>query len=489
MRLVEVTRGCCPVPAPWRDVEIQGLCSDSRKAKPGDLFVAMPGAFADGRLYAAQAAVAGAAAVVFELARDRPPPEELRALRVPALPVPDARRALGRLARNFYRLGRSDVQLVGITGTKGKTTTAWLLDAIFRAAGKTSGLFGTVHHRVGDRVVPSSNTTPSCLELHRAIRDLVDLGGTHAVLEVSSHGIDQRRIEGLPFAAGIFTNIAPEHLDYHKTFEKYLATKARFFEELDPAAFAVLSREDPASRRIASATPARVAWYGADGQDGVEDVRAGPDGMVFEWRGLEVRSRLWGHHNLLNVLAAMACAECLGFPRDAIAAGIETARPPPGRLEPVQHRGPFRVFVDYAHTEGSLEAVLRTLREITRGRLITIFGCGGDRDRTKRPRMGRVAEVWSDQVIVTSDNPRSEDPERIIEEIASGMERRGDAVFVPDRREAIALGIRMARESDTVLVAGKGHEDTQEIRGTKIPFDDRQVAREYLAERGLIEGP
>ncbi len=483
MRLGELATDAFAVPACLRDLEVKGLCSDSRKVERGDLFVAIPGPATDGRLYARQAAEAGAAAIVYEAGGNGQFAAELRVCGVPAFPVPDAREALGRLARRFYGLERSGIRIVGVTGTKGKTTTAWLLDAIFRSSGFPSALFGTVHHRIGDRVVPSSNTTPSVLELHRALRELADIGGRYAVLEVSSHGIDQRRIEGLTFSAGIFTNFGPEHLDYHKTLENYFETKVRFFAWLEPSAFAVLSEEDPASERIAAATRAQVVWYGTRIFEGV---RAGPGGMTFAWRGRDVRSRLWGRHNVLNIAAAATCAECLGLSPDSIAAGIEGARPPPGRLEPVEHAGGFRVFVDYAHTEGSLEAVLRTLREITPGRLITVFGCGGDRDRTKRPRMGRAAEVLSDRVIVTSDNPRSEDPLRIIEEIAAGMQRPADAIFEPDRRRAIELGIRMARERDTVLVAGKGHETYQEIRGEKHPFDDREVVRECLAALGLL---
>jgi UDP-N-acetylmuramoyl-L-alanyl-D-glutamate--2,6-diaminopimelate ligase len=214
----------------------------------------------------------------------------------------------------------------------------------------------------------------------------------------------------------------------------------------------------------------------------VERVRVGSEGMSFRWKGLPVQSRLWGFHNLLNCLGAMACAECMGFTRDEIVKGIESAVPPPGRLEEVATGGSFRVFVDYAHTDGSLETVLRALRPMTRGRLITIFGCGGDRDRTKRPRMGRVAEQWSDHVVITSDNPRTEDPEQIIREIAGGLERPDDAVFIVDRKEAIGLGIRMAREHDTVLIAGKGHETYQEFHDKKVHFDDREVARDFLSE-------
>lgn len=488
MRLVELAEGCFSVPARLRDLEVSGLSSDSRQVKRGDLFVALPGARTDGHLYVLEAVEAGAVAVLGEKQRGgRPLPAAIsapEALPVPFFGVPDTRVALGRLAVNLFGDPSERIATVGVTGTKGKTTTAWLLDTIFTAAGKVSALFGTVHNRVGAHLQPSSNTTPSCLEIHRALGDLISQGGTHAVLEVSSHGIVQRRTAGIRFRAGIFTNVAPEHLDYHKTFESYLEAKTRFFVELPSSSYAILSREEPASARIAQRTAAAVVWYGADGQDGVDDVRVGERGMTFRWKGREVRSRLWGAHNLLNILAAMTCAECLGFSPDDIVEGIERAEAPPGRLEFIPGSR-FRVFVDYAHTDGSLVAVLKTLRAITRGRLITVFGCGGDRDRTKRPRMGHAAERWSDHVVVTSDNPRGEEPESIIREIAAGLLRPEDATFVVDRREAIGLGIRMAKEGDTVLIAGKGHETYQEIAGRKLHFDDREVAREFLREATL----
>jgi UDP-N-acetylmuramoyl-L-alanyl-D-glutamate--2,6-diaminopimelate ligase len=483
MRLVELGKGCLAVPARWRDLDVLGLASDSREVKPGYLFVAVTGEKIDGRLFASKAEEAGAVAVIGEKLSG---PQggggnALDLLKIPFLGVRDSRLALGSMAANFYGRPGNRLALTGVTGTKGKTTTAWILDAILRAAGKTSALLGTVHNRIGNRTYPSANTTPSSLELHRFLRDLCQEGGTHAVLEVSSHGILQRRLAGLDFRCGVFTNVAPEHLDYHRTFQNYVQTKVSFFAELSREAFAVLPRDEPVSSQIAALTKARVAWCGSESQDGVEHLRMGPEGMTWEWKGSPVRSRLWGYHNLLNILAAMTAAECLGFSRSEIAAGIETAVPPPGRLEKVNHAGPFQVFVDYAHTDGSLKTVLEALRAVTPGRLITVFGCGGDRDRAKRPRMGRVAEEGSDHVVVTSDNPRSEDPRQILQDIMSGLKRPEEAVFEVDRKDAIALGIRMARANDTVLIAGKGHETYQEFKDHRVHFDDREVAREFLS--------
>jgi UDP-N-acetylmuramoyl-L-alanyl-D-glutamate--2,6-diaminopimelate ligase len=491
MRLKELSAGCLRLPSRIEDLDVTGISSDSREVKPGYLFIAVPGEKTHGKRFARAAEKAGAVAVVGEGSGSRRAPgTEDRPDRIPFLEVKDARLALGDLAARFYGRVAERLQVAGITGTKGKTTTAWILDSILRSAGKVTALFGTVHHRVGPRTYPSENTTPGCLYLHGRLNELAGEGGTHAVLEVSSHGILQQRTAGIPFRCGIFTNVAPEHLDYHKTFESYVETKMRFFTDLAPGAFAVIPRDEAASARISARTRARVVWYGSDAGDGVEALRLEPHGMEFRWKGIPVRARLWGYHNLLNALGAMAAAECLGLSREEVARGVETAIAPPGRLEEIAHRLPFQVFVDYAHTDGSLETVLRALRQVARGRVITIFGCGGDRDRTKRPRMGRAAEKWSHHIVVTSDNPRSEDPRRILDDIAVGLERPEEAVFEPDRREAIALGIRMARPHDVVLIAGKGHETYQEMQGKKLRFDDREVAREFLAEeeaRGRFE--
>ena len=494
MPLEQLAAGCLRVPANLRDLEISGVECDSRNVSPGCLFVAVDGEVVDGHRFVQNAVDAGAVAIVGErsvgrvrrggdVARDDHEVRRLLGeLRVPYLRVGDARSALSTLGARFYGEAHRRLDIVGITGTKGKTTTAWVLDQILCHAGHKAALFGTVHNRIGERVSAALNTTPSSLELHKSFAELEAEGGSHAVLEVSSHGIVQRRVAGIEFDAAIFTNIAPEHLDYHKTFQRYFEAKAQLFTELSPGSFAILPREDPCAARLSAMTTGEVIWFGSDSQDGVEEVRVGPDGTSFRWKGYPVTTQLWGHHNLLNVLAAMAAAECVGVARQDIVAGVAAAVPPPGRLEPVaNHRG-LRVFVDYAHTDGSLDAVLRALRPVTPGRIITVFGCGGDRDREKRPRMGRVAEAGSDHIVVTSDNPRGEDPESILNDILSGLEEPDEAVFEPDRTAAIALGIRMARADDTVLIAGKGHETYQEFQGQRIHFDDREVARQFLHE-------
>jgi UDP-N-acetylmuramoyl-L-alanyl-D-glutamate--2,6-diaminopimelate ligase len=485
MRLTDLGKGWLSLPAAARRVDATGIACDSRAVRPGDLFVAVSGEKMDGHLFIPEALRAGAVAVVGERKHAS------SGLLVPFIPVEDSRLALGRLSAAFYQHPSREVSVVGVTGTKGKTTTAWLLAAIFEAAGRRAGLFGTVLNRIGEEILPSQNTTPGPLEMEGYLRRLADRGGSHAVMEVSSHGIVQNRIAGIDFKCGIFTNLAPEHLDYHGTLERYLDAKASFFSALGVGAAAVLSRSEPASQTIARRTVARVVWYGTGSENGVERSGSGEEGLSFVWRGVPIRSRLWGEHNLLNILAAMTAAEALGFDRQVIARGIEEAVPPPGRLEEIPCDGVascsgLRVFVDYAHTEGSLETVLRSLRAITPGRVIAVFGCGGDRDRQKRPRMGRVAERLADRVVITSDNPRSEEPERIIEEISSGLERAFQAAVVPDRREAIGLAILMAKPGDTVVIAGKGHETYQEIQGKRNHFDDREEARAALQRRARL---
>ncbi len=477
MKLTELGRGWMNVSPRWKDLEAHGITNDSRNVKPGYLFVAVPGETLDGHKYISEAIRAGAVAVIGERK-----PSRWTSRKVPFIPVNNARFALGRLSAAFYRHPSRSVSVTGITGTKGKTTTSWILASIFQSTGRRAGLFGTVLNRIGDEILPSNNTTPSPLELEQHLRSLADRGGTHAVMEVSSHGIAQERISGIDFACGVFTNISPEHLDYHGTFEDYFRTKRRFFEMLSREASAVLPRGDEAAERIAKSTRARIGWYGPTAEDGVERVQQSEDGISFVWRGVPLRSSLWGEHNLWNILAAVTAADMLGVDENQIALGIEQAVAPPGRLEEIDNPLGFRIFIDYAHTDNALKVVLRGLRPITPGRLLVVVGCGGNRDRGKRPRMGRVAEEFADKVILTSDNPRDEDPGAILDEIAGGMERPFRAAMVPDRRDAILLALRVAKPGDSVLIAGKGHETYQEMRGEKLPFDDREVTREAVGE-------
>jgi UDP-N-acetylmuramoyl-L-alanyl-D-glutamate--2,6-diaminopimelate ligase len=486
MKLTDLGEGVLKVAPKHGNLEAAGITSDSRSVKPGFLFVAVPGEDLDGHQFIPDAISAGAVAIVGERK-----PRRWSAKNVPFIPVTDSRNALGQLGAAFYQYPSKSVSVCGITGTKGKTTTAWILHSIFQATGRRAGLFGTVLNRIGEQILPSINTTPGALEIVQHLRDLADRGGSHAVMEVSSHGIAQNRTSGIDFACGVFTNITPEHLDYHGTFKQYLKTKRRFFEELPSDAVAVLPREDEHAEDFAAHTDARISFYSGQAQDGVESVQLDADGMSFLWHGHVMRTGIWGEHNFANVLAAITAADAMGIEPPAIGLGLERAVAPPGRLEEIDNDLGCRIYVDYAHTDSALRAVLLGLRPITPGRIITVFGCGGDRDRLKRPRMGRIAEELSDKVVLTSDNPRSEEPSQILDEIAGGMDRPFAAAMIVDRRDAIALALRMSKPGDAVLIAGKGHEAYQEVLGKRIDFDDRNVARELvemLQEENREEG-
>ncbi len=475
MRLTDLGEGWLKLSPRCKDIEANGITCDSREVKPGDLFIAVPGDAVDGHQFITDAVKAGAVAVIGE---KKPPRWGTR--KVPFIPVDDSRNALGRLSAAFFKHPSRSVKVCGITGTKGKTTTSWILHSIFQATGRRAGLFGTILNRVGEDILPSTNTTPSALEVEMHLRDLADRGGTHAVMEVSSHGIAQGRISGLEFSCGVLTNVTPEHLDYHKTFENYLDTKSQFFQDLDPSTPVILPRGSEAAKTIAERIENPITWVSPEPRDGVEKLTSNEDGISFLWKGTPITTSIWGEHNLWNLLFAINAAESMGISHQAIAAGVEKAVAPPGRLEEMESPFGYKVYVDYAHTDNALKTVLKGLRPITPGRLITVFGCGGNRDRHKRPRMGAVAEYYSDKVILTDDNPRDEDSGAILDEIAGGMQNPFGAAMVNDRKDAIVLALRMAKKGDVVLIAGKGHEDYQEIKGKKYPFDDRQVVNEMM---------
>ncbi len=437
---------------------VTGVQDDSRRCGPGDLFVAVPGTRQDGVAYAEEARRRGAVAI----AAERDPGAGL-----PWLPVTEARRAAGRLADLLHGDPSRQLTLVGITGTNGKTTTCQLLAQLLPGP---TGTIGTLGASFPGHAGETENTTPGPVELRRILAEMRGAGCTACSMEVSSHALHQGRVEGLTFAAGIYTNLTGDHLDYHGTMEAYGAAKARLFEMLDASAVAVLNARDEACSRVV--TRARIVRFRAD------DVAVEPEGTSFLWRGRRIRTPLLGRHNAENAAAALETAVALGVAEDRAMDRIASARPARGRLEAVQTR-PFLVLVDYAHTDDALDKALRTLREVARGRVIVVFGCGGDRDRTKRPRMGAVAARLADVILVTSDNPRSEDPDAIAREILAGMgERR--ALLLLDRREAIRAALELARPGDAVLIAGKGHESIQIQAGRKSPFDDADVARRLL---------
>jgi UDP-N-acetylmuramyl-tripeptide synthetase len=483
------------------DVEIAEVRDDSRAVSAGDLFVALPGLTVDGHAYLEEAAKRGAAACIVE--------KEVPAARFPGtrVRVAGSTRALADVASRRYGDPSRSLRMVAVTGTNGKTTTTFLIEAILRAAGQRPGVLGTVSYRYADKVLPAPFTTPTALELHRVLAEMKAAGCTHVVMEASSHALASERLAGIEFRVGAFTNLTQDHLDFHPSMEEYFRAKAllmrRHLRQADGVG--VIFVDDDYGKRMAKEVVGdrmfvSLTREGADvfpksaacTIDGITAELASPLGPI------KVQSRLIGRYNLANISVAVGVTVALGVPVAPIERGVAELVGVPGRVEPVDNALGFAVLVDYAHTHDALENVIAALRPLTRGRLFCVFGCGGDRDRTKRPRMGRSAAGGADLAIVTSDNPRTEEPRAIIDAILGGVRetdspalvesalagaRRGHYVE-PDRRAAIGLAIAAAQQGDVVLIAGKGHEDYQIVGKTKHPFDDRQVAREALARRG-----
>jgi len=456
-------------------VEIADLAYDARDATAGSLFFCVPGSRADGHDFAAEAVANGAAALVVER------PLELE---VPQLVVEDARRAMGVAADEFFERPTEELELAGVTGTNGKTTTAFLLYSILAAGGRRPGLLGTIESRVGGERRPALRTTPEAIDLQRSFREMLDGGDRSCALEATSHGSELGRLDRVRFSALVFTNLTQDHLDFHGTIERYFDAKRRLFTEEHPPA--AVNVGDPYGRRLAEELQGHYQLvtfgFADDAELRPEGLDLGPRGARFTAGGLELETQLRGRFNVENVLGAVAAARLLGIEDDAIARGVRELRGVPGRFEAVDEGQPFAVLVDYAHTPDSLENVLRTARDLAQNRLICVFGCGGDRDRGKRPLMGSIASELADLAIVTSDNPRSEEPDAIIGEIVAGA--AGEIEVEPDRREAIARAIDAAQEGDVVVIAGKGHEQGQQFADRTVPFDDRDVAREALRRLG-----
>jgi UDP-N-acetylmuramoyl-L-alanyl-D-glutamate--2,6-diaminopimelate ligase len=476
-----------------QDLQIRSLQYDSRKVKPGDAFVAIRGTAADGHLFIDNAVANGAIVVVLEDDAVRSDYFFLHAA-VAKIVVPDSRSALARMSANMYDDPSRSLRLVGVTGTNGKTTTTHLIRAMCEAEEGPAGLLGTIDYVVGGERFPATHTTPESLELNGLLARMRDAGCRSAVMEVSSHALHQKRVEGIRFAVGLFTNLTQDHLDYHGTMEEYLRAKQILFTMLGPEAVALTNADDPHGRRIVEGTAARVLTYGtAPGADiRVRDVELSVTGThcAIDWEDgtLGLESSLIGRFNVSNLVAAFGAGIALGYSgervRDAIA-GVRAVR---GRFEQVGSPGGWTAIIDYAHTPDALEKCLRAVHEILpadgRGRVITVFGCGGNRDRAKRPIMGRIASELSDEVIITSDNPRKEDPERIIEEIRSGVAGPAALSTEVDRRKAIVRALEKARRHDVVLIAGKGHETYQVIGETKEHLDDREEVERFIGTHG-----
>lgn len=470
------------------DLEIWALAYDSRAVKSATLFVAIRGEKTDGNKFVSQAVAQGAVAILSEQERPESLPAEF-----PWVQVVDARKALAIASANFYGRPADVLKLIGVTGTNGKTTISYLVDSILRAAGCEVGLLGTIGYRLVNEFHAAPNTTPESLDLQKYLAEVVRAGGTHAVMEASSHALAMDRLWGCPFAVAIFTNLTREHLDYHKTLEEYFAAKRRLFEGTGAVAPAtgVINRDDEYGRQLAGLA-GRTLTYGLEaGADittrkpsislsGIEFTADTPAGKI------EIRSSLVGRPNVYNILAAIGAGVGLELSKEVIAKGIAQLSAVPGRFERIEAGQPFLVVVDYAHTDDALRNLLVTARELNPdGRIITLFGCGGDRDRTKRPLMGEAAGHASDIVVLTSDNPRSEDPLLIINDVIVGVQRTETKLFVePDRQKAIQVALDVARAGDIVLLAGKGHETYQVLRDRTIDFDDREVARKILGKGG-----
>jgi UDP-N-acetylmuramoyl-L-alanyl-D-glutamate--2,6-diaminopimelate ligase len=452
-------------------VEVVDLAYDSRKAGPGTLFFCVVGERVDGHEFAARVVEAGAAALVVE--------RELE-VAVPQIVVADSRAAMAPLAARFWGDPSAELGMVGVTGTNGKTTTAFLVAEILGATGVQCGMLGTVKQVVGGVEEAVERTTPEAIELQATLRRMCAGGDRACAMEVSSHALVLHRADAIHFDAAVFTNLTQDHLDFHTDMEDYFAAKRRLFEAAPGTA--IVNVDDPYGRRLAAEFECvTYSARGAVADYSAEEVSYDAGGARFRVGGLEVRTGLPGDFNVANALAALAAAVALGVEPGEAAAALAGAGRVPGRFEPIDEGQDFAVLVDYAHTPDSLVNVLRAARRVTGGRLIVVFGAGGDRDRDKRPKMGRAGGELADLAVVTSDNPRSEDPAAIVAEVAAGVEGGAELEVEVDRRAAIGLALRRAEPGDTVVIAGKGHEQGQEFeRGRKVPFDDREVAREEL---------
>ena len=465
-----------------QEMEINGICCDTRAMVPGALFVALSGYKTDGHRYLKEAVEKGAAAVLCQVVPDG------MELACPVLLTKDTRAALAVAAANWFGHPAREMTMIGVTGTNGKTTTTCLLKTMLERTRKRVkvGLVGTNRNLIGSLELPATRTTPDAYELQALLRVMADAGCTHVVMEVSSHALALHRTDGIRFAAGIFTNLTQDHLDFHKTMEAYREAKGRLFDQSDTA---VLNLDDDAGRYYQKTVPCPVFCY-SENKDAADltakNIRLFPDFVEFEavTRGdiQRIHLPIPGGFTIYNALAALSCGLVLGLDLREMAEALRCAEGVKGRIEVVPVPTAYTVLIDYAHTPNALENILVTAREFTAGKLICLFGCGGDRDRSKRPVMGRIAQALADVCILTSDNPRTEDPEAILADILTGMEpqNEGSVLVECDRRKAIAKGLAMARPGDVLVLAGKGHETYQEINGIKYPLDEREVVRDFF---------
>lgn len=465
------------------ELRVSGISYDSRKVEPGHLFVAMQGEKVDGHDFIEDAVKKGATAIIHEkeisdIGRFSPLVSLIR--------VKDSRKSLAWAANVYYHAPSRAMTVIGITGTNGKTTTTYILKSILEAWGKKVGLIGTIQYMISDAVYPATHTTPESLEFQALLHDMLTAGCSHVVAEISSHALSQKRIDNTIFKAGVFTNLTRDHLDFHNTMDNYFLSKKRFFTDLlDKNAMSIINHDDSWGRRLVESVVTGTYTYGLEAGADImaSEMNNSFDGLRFRlsFRGrvYDIVSPLVGLPNVYNILSAAGAAASVGVPWEVILEGIRTSPAIRGRFEKIDVGQKFLAIVDYAHTEDALERLIYTARSLTKGKIITVFGCGGERDRGKRPRMGAIATRLSDFVIITSDNPRSEKPEDIIKEVEAGAARRNYLVEA-DRKEAIKRAVLMAEANDVVLVAGKGHESCQEIGGRRFPFNDREVIEESI---------
>lgn len=466
------------------ETEISAVVSNSQQVIPGALFIALKGSILDGHLYVTEAIEKGAAAVMVEKTMDV-------GAGVARVLVENTQAAQAIVGRNFYDDPASKLKIIGVTGTKGKTTTNFLLRSLLMAAGLKTGLIGTIYNLIGDRKLPARNTTPAALELQQLLAEMVKAGVEYVVMEVSSHAIALDRIEGLSFSRGIFTNISRDHLDFHQTFEEYFKTKARFFKDLPPKGLAIINIDDPGGRRIA-ADCSQVLSYGlAPGaqiraEQVISTMYKTKFNLLSPAGSMPISLNLIGRFNVYNALAAAALGYSLGLAPEVIRLGLNRLPGVPGRFELVPGGKGYTVVVDYAHTPDSLENVLSTAKSLAENRIITVFGCGGNRDRGKRSMMGRIAAQLSNYSIITNDNPRRENPVVIADQIKAGFDGEGQLPsyeVILDRETAIRKAVSLAQKGDMVIIAGKGHETHQDFGDHKIHFDDKQIAKLAIKEK------
>jgi len=463
------------------DFEVKGITADSKSVKEGFVFVAIKGPNSDGNNFIAQALKNGALAIVVQ--KDVVLTLDLNKINL--IKVADSRKAIAELAKIFYSDPSSKIKVSGITGTNGKTTITYLIETLLKASGKTPAVLGTINYRFNDKLFISKNTTPGPVQLQCILADMLKSGVDYLTMEVSSHALDQERVRGIKFSSAIFTNLTQDHLDYHKTLEEYFLAKAKLFLELENSAHSIINIDDSYGQKLVNISKGKIITYAIDSQASVtaKNIKYTVSGTEFilvnKDKEISLKTSLIGKHNVYNILAAAAWAISEGMGTDIIRQAIEGFSFVPGRLQKVNASKDFSVFVDYAHTDDALKNVISSLRQLTEGEIIVVFGCGGDRDKTKRPKMGKVVTELADFAILTSDNPRSEEPVDIIKDIKEGIAKKNFSVEA-DRRLAIKKSLSMAKKGDIVLIAGKGHEKTQILKDKVLEFDDYTTVEECL---------